>query len=201
MALPDNRSFPKVTTCNTDSLGDKISNPANEKSPKPVPGLRCNTCPANPPNTIATNDHLPVPDARSFSNIPTCDTGGLGGNISKSANKNCPKSTQIVKQKGLKAYSAEIANGNLPNPDASLPKLKKPNQTMRPVVCQLSQKLSYPPATLPATYHSPGASFGPVHFTEYPLKPEYRDYSPEKILAQDPLAQSKELTRYNRKSP
>ncbi|KAJ9051654.1 hypothetical protein DSO57_1002789 [Entomophthora muscae] len=128
MPLPDNRSFPKVTTCNTGSLGDKISNPANEKSPKPVPSLRCNTCPANPPNTIATNDHLPVPDARSFSKIPICDTGESGGNISKSISKNCPKSAQspengagpeylfntnnqVVKKKGLKAYSAEIANG------------------------------------------------------------------------------------------
>ncbi|KAJ9071158.1 hypothetical protein DSO57_1000163 [Entomophthora muscae] len=52
----------------------------------------------------------------------------------------------------------------------------------------------------PATYCLPGAPFGPVHFKKYPLKPEYRDYFSDKILVQDPLVQSKELTRYNRKA-
>ncbi|KAJ9087257.1 hypothetical protein DSO57_1034872 [Entomophthora muscae] len=47
-------------------------------------------------------------------------------------------------------------------------------------------------------YCPPGAPFGPVHFTEYPLKPEYKDYTANNILARDPLARTTELTRYNR---
>ncbi|KAJ9069440.1 hypothetical protein DSO57_1018519 [Entomophthora muscae] len=46
-------------------------------------------------------------------------------------------------------------------------------------------------------YHLPGAPFGPVHFTEYPLKPEYKDYTADNILARDPLARTTKLTRYN----
>ncbi|KAJ9062227.1 hypothetical protein DSO57_1012896 [Entomophthora muscae] len=49
-------------------------------------------------------------------------------------------------------------------------------------------------------YRLPGAPFGPVHFTEYPLKPEYRDYT-NNILAWDPLAGITERTRYNREGP
>ncbi|KAJ9090217.1 hypothetical protein DSO57_1004795 [Entomophthora muscae] len=42
------------------------------------------------------------------------------------------------------------------------------------------------PAPLPAVYQLPGAPFEPVHFTEYLLKPEYKEYTLEKILEQDP---------------
>ncbi|KAJ9085269.1 hypothetical protein DSO57_1015659 [Entomophthora muscae] len=66
------------------------------------------------------------------------------------------------------------------------------------VIYQFKSNPSGPP---PATYCLTGAPFGPVHFTEYPLNPEYRYYSSEKILAQDLLALSKELTRYNIKGP
>ncbi|KAJ9071908.1 hypothetical protein DSO57_1032650 [Entomophthora muscae] len=52
---------------------------------------------------------------------------------------------------------------------------------------------------MPVIYCLPGASFGPVHFTEYPLKPEYKDYTSDQILAQDLLAQTKKLTSYNQK--
>ncbi|KAJ9088872.1 hypothetical protein DSO57_1018707 [Entomophthora muscae] len=47
---------------------------------------------------------------------------------------------------------------------------------------------SGPPAPLPIDSCPPGVPFGPVHFTEYPLKPEYKDYNPEKILELDLLA-------------
>ncbi|KAJ9081587.1 hypothetical protein DSO57_1013116 [Entomophthora muscae] len=50
-------------------------------------------------------------------------------------------------------------------------------------------------------YRLPGAPFGPVHFTEYPLKPEYKDYTTNNILAWDPLARTTELTRYNQEGP
>ncbi|KAJ9053757.1 hypothetical protein DSO57_1021149 [Entomophthora muscae] len=50
-------------------------------------------------------------------------------------------------------------------------------------------------------YRLPGAPFGPVHFTEYPLKPEYKDYTANNILAWDPLARTTELTRYNQEGP
>ncbi|KAJ9068016.1 hypothetical protein DSO57_1033020 [Entomophthora muscae] len=44
---------------------------------------------------------------------------------------------------------------------------------------------SCPPAPLSVDFRLPGVSFGPVHFTEYPMKPEYKDYTPEKILELD----------------
>ncbi|KAJ9065384.1 hypothetical protein DSO57_1020108 [Entomophthora muscae] len=50
-------------------------------------------------------------------------------------------------------------------------------------------------------YRLPGAPFGPVHFIEYPLKPEYKDYTADNILAWDPLARTTELTRYNQEVP
>ncbi|KAJ9061156.1 hypothetical protein DSO57_1023285 [Entomophthora muscae] len=46
-------------------------------------------------------------------------------------------------------------------------------------------------------YCPPGAPFGPVHFMEYPLKPKYRDYTTNNLLAWDPLAGVTERTRYN----
>ncbi|KAJ9061864.1 hypothetical protein DSO57_1016439 [Entomophthora muscae] len=118
-SVPDNRSFPEVITHNTGSLGSEISNPANEKSLKPVPVLRLDIFSANPPNTIAINDNLPASDARSFPEIQIYDTGRTDSKIS-------------------------------------------------------NQKLSDPPAALPSTYF---------------------------LAEQDPLAQAKALTRYNRQGP
>ncbi|KAJ9071753.1 hypothetical protein DSO57_1033861 [Entomophthora muscae] len=69
------------------------------------------------------------------------------------------------------------------------------------VICQLTQRSYDPPASPPSTYRLPGAPFGLVHFTEYPLKPEYKDYTADNILAWDPLARTKELTRYNQEDP
>ncbi|KAJ9077053.1 hypothetical protein DSO57_1020315 [Entomophthora muscae] len=50
-------------------------------------------------------------------------------------------------------------------------------------------------------YRLPGAPFGPIHFTEYPLKPKYRDSTTTNILAQNPLARTTERTRYNQEGP
>ncbi|KAJ9070895.1 hypothetical protein DSO57_1002954 [Entomophthora muscae] len=69
------------------------------------------------------------------------------------------------------------------------------------VICQLTQRSSDPPASPPATYRLLVAPFGPVYFTEYPLKPEYKDYTANNILDQDPLARTTELTRYNQEGP
>ncbi|KAJ9070100.1 hypothetical protein DSO57_1011931 [Entomophthora muscae] len=54
-----------------------------------------------------------------------------------------------------------------------------------------------PSAPLPAVFRPSGAPFGPVHFTDYPLKPKYKDYTPKKILELDPLACIPSAIRYN----
>ncbi|KAJ9072148.1 hypothetical protein DSO57_1030309 [Entomophthora muscae] len=59
----------------------------------------------------------------------------------------------------------------------------------------------FTPALLPADSCPPGVSFGPVYFTEYPLKPEYKEYTPGKILRLYPLAHIKSATRYKRQGP
>ncbi|KAJ9066619.1 hypothetical protein DSO57_1007694 [Entomophthora muscae] len=53
---------------------------------------------------------------------------------------------------------------------------------------QISTRSHGTPAPPPAVSCPPGVPFGPVHFTDYPLKPKYKDYTPEKILKLDPLA-------------
>ncbi|KAJ9066601.1 hypothetical protein DSO57_1007944 [Entomophthora muscae] len=55
-------------------------------------------------------------------------------------------------------------------------------------IYQFSTRSSGPPPSDPCP---PGVPFGPVHFTEYPLKPKYKEYTPEKILELDPLAHMK----------
>ncbi|KAJ9070919.1 hypothetical protein DSO57_1002548 [Entomophthora muscae] len=55
----------------------------------------------------------------------------------------------------------------------------------------LTQRSYDPPANLPAMYCLPGAPFGPVHFTEYLLKPKYKDYTTDNILAWDLLDRTK----------
>ncbi|KAJ9085329.1 hypothetical protein DSO57_1015140 [Entomophthora muscae] len=94
LPVPDNGSFPEVMTCSTGSLGGKISNPANEKSPKPTPILS-NTFPENLSYTIPTNNNPHALDARSFPEIPTHSAGGPLGKISKSTNGNCLKPAKV----------------------------------------------------------------------------------------------------------
>ncbi|KAJ9060980.1 hypothetical protein DSO57_1025236 [Entomophthora muscae] len=52
-------------------------------------------------------------------------------------------------------------------------------------------------APLPAAFCPPGVPFRPVHFNNYPLKSEYKDYTPEKILELNPLACIQSAVRYN----
>ncbi|KAJ9083877.1 hypothetical protein DSO57_1030189 [Entomophthora muscae] len=68
-------------------------------------------------------------------------------------------------------------------------------------VYQFSLRSPGPPAPLPAVFCPFGVPFRPVHFTKYPLKPEYKDYTPEKILELDPLAHIQSAIRYNRQGP
>ncbi|KAJ9057867.1 hypothetical protein DSO57_1018319, partial [Entomophthora muscae] len=127
MSVPNDGSYPEVTTCNTGGLGGKISNPANEESLKPAPVIS-DTFPTNPSYTIAFNDNLPAPDARSFPEIPT--RSGAGSKYLSNANY------QVVKQKSSKAYSAEIVNGNPPVPDVTLTSLES---QLQPTQAQESQ--------------------------------------------------------------
>ncbi|KAJ9063436.1 hypothetical protein DSO57_1000029, partial [Entomophthora muscae] len=68
----------------------EISNPANEKSLRPVSILRLVTCSSNPPSTISTNNNPPAPDARSFPEMPICDPGRPLCKIGKSTYENGP---------------------------------------------------------------------------------------------------------------
>ncbi|KAJ9071790.1 hypothetical protein DSO57_1033549 [Entomophthora muscae] len=64
-------------------------------------------------------------------------------------------------------------------------------------VYQFSLRSPGPPAPLPAVFCLPGVPFGPIHFTDYPLKPKYKDYTPEKILKIELLACIQSAIRYN----
>ncbi|KAJ9080617.1 hypothetical protein DSO57_1022996 [Entomophthora muscae] len=80
-----------------------------------------------------------------------------------------------------------------------------PNALMNPPWNMLSLEVGLrspgPPAPLPAVFCPPGVPFGPVHFTNYPLKSEYKEYTPEKILKLNPLACIQSAIRYNQKGP
>ncbi|KAJ9062317.1 hypothetical protein DSO57_1012108 [Entomophthora muscae] len=67
-------------------------------------------------------------------------------------------------------------------------------------ICCLSIQfeISWPTCTMPAVFHPPGVPFRPVHFTNYPLKSEYKEYTPEKTLEFNPLACTQSEIRYNR---
>ncbi|KAJ9048223.1 hypothetical protein DSO57_1037150 [Entomophthora muscae] len=68
-------------------------------------------------------------------------------------------------------------------------------------IYQFSLRSPGPPAPLPAVFCPPGVPFGPVHFTNYPLKSEYKDYTPEKILKLDPFSHIQSAVRYNQQGP
>ncbi|KAJ9083517.1 hypothetical protein DSO57_1033959 [Entomophthora muscae] len=65
-------------------------------------------------------------------------------------------------------------------------------------IYKISTRSPNPTVPLPTDSCPPGVLFGPIHFTEYPLKPEYKDYTPENILELDPLACIQSIVRYNR---
>ncbi|KAJ9063524.1 hypothetical protein DSO57_1000102 [Entomophthora muscae] len=53
------------------------------------------------------------------------------------------------------------------------------------------------PAPPPSVFPPTGVPFGSIHFTNYLLKSEYKEYTPEKILKLDPLARIQSAIRYN----
>ncbi|KAJ9073937.1 hypothetical protein DSO57_1011389 [Entomophthora muscae] len=165
-----------------------------------------------------------VQDAKNFIKVPTPDTSGLLGEIHKFLHESYSKplqspragtepkeapNTQIDKQKDSKSSHPKAASGKPPVPSATLPsetpnanppKPSKPAQEVKHGSL-LTQRLSDPSASPPATYRLPGAPYSPVHFKEYPLKPEYKVYITNNILARDLLARTTELTRYNQEGP
>ncbi|KAJ9084431.1 hypothetical protein DSO57_1024531 [Entomophthora muscae] len=64
-------------------------------------------------------------------------------------------------------------------------------------VYQFSLRSSGPPAPPTTVFCPPGVPFGPVHFTNYPLKSEYKEYTLEKILKLNPLARIQSTIKYN----
>ncbi|KAJ9053594.1 hypothetical protein DSO57_1022739 [Entomophthora muscae] len=44
----------------------------------------------------------------------------------------------------------------------------------------------------PKLYHPPGVPYSPVHFNEYPLNPDYAEFSLEEIILNNPEAQTRE---------
>ncbi|KAJ9072929.1 hypothetical protein DSO57_1022021 [Entomophthora muscae] len=119
--------------------------------------------------------------------------------------------TTTLKQDNQVAKSKFFTNERTPGPSAILLPLDPSTQFPRPYPSQcpdeppwkmlsleVSSRSPGLPAPLLAVFHPPGVPFGPVHFTNYPLKPEYKEYTPEKILKFDPLARIQSAIRYNR---
>ncbi|KAJ9087079.1 hypothetical protein DSO57_1036857 [Entomophthora muscae] len=113
--------------------------------------------------------------------------------------------TTTLKQDNQVAKLRILANERTPGPGAILLLSDPSTQFPRPSFPQcpdepmenVNSRSPSPPAPLPAVFCPPGAPFGPVHFTDYPLKPEYKDYTPEKIIKLDPLARIQSAVRYN----
>ncbi|KAJ9048269.1 hypothetical protein DSO57_1036742 [Entomophthora muscae] len=68
-------------------------------------------------------------------------------------------------------------------------------------IYQFSTGSPSPPVPLPAVFCPPDVPFSPVHFTNYPLKTKYKDYTPEKILKLNPLVHIQSGVRYNCQGP
>ncbi|KAJ9048530.1 hypothetical protein DSO57_1034257 [Entomophthora muscae] len=144
----------------------------------------------------------PVQNAGNSPEVPTLETGGLLNEMHKSLDENYSKipqspgggtkleeapNTQIDKQKDLKSSHPKATSGKLPVPSATLS-----FETPMPI-CPSPEnptRSSDPLASLPAMYR-----------LQYPLKPEYKDYTADNILARDSLVRTTELTRYNQEGP
>ncbi|KAJ9076760.1 hypothetical protein DSO57_1023168 [Entomophthora muscae] len=66
---------------------------------------------------------------------------------------------------------------------------------------QISTRSHSPPSPLPSVSCPPGVSCRPVHFTKYPFKPKYKDYTPEKKLKLNSLACMQSAVKYNCQGP
>ncbi|KAJ9083726.1 hypothetical protein DSO57_1031817 [Entomophthora muscae] len=87
------------------------------------------------------------------------------------------------------------------NPSTQIPWTHTYQCSEETLMENINTRSSGPPSPLPADSCPTGVPFGPVHFTEYPLKPEYKDYIPENILELDSLACIQSSVRYNRQDP
>ncbi|KAJ9072032.1 hypothetical protein DSO57_1031383 [Entomophthora muscae] len=113
--------------------------------------------------------------------------------------------TTTLEQDNQVADLRSLTNERTPGPGAILPPLNQSTQNPQARLLQCPDeppmKIQDLPALLPADFCPSGALFGPFYFTEYPLKPEYKDYTPEKILKLDPLARIQSAVRCNRQGP
>ncbi|KAJ9056998.1 hypothetical protein DSO57_1026658 [Entomophthora muscae] len=103
-----------------------------------------------------------------------------------------------------------LTNERAPSQSAILPLLNLGVLATRPHISQyldeplmenINERPSGPSALLPAYFCLTGVLFGPVHFTEYPLKPEYTDYIPKKVLELYSLAHKKHQLDTTNKVP
>ncbi|KAJ9078722.1 hypothetical protein DSO57_1003582 [Entomophthora muscae] len=114
--------------------------------------------------------------------------------------------TRTLKQDNQVAKLRFLTNERTPGPSAILSPLNPSTQFPQAYLSQcpdespmenINLRSSDPPAPLPAVFCPPGVPLGPVHFTDHPLKPKYKEYTPEKILELNPLTCIKSAVRYN----
>ncbi|KAJ9075540.1 hypothetical protein DSO57_1035185 [Entomophthora muscae] len=115
--------------------------------------------------------------------------------------------TTTLEQDNQVANLRSLTNERTPGPGAILLPLNQNPQARlslcpdEPLMENINTRYSGLPVPSPADSCTPGVPFGPVHFTEYPLKPEYKDYTPEKILELDLLAHIQSAVRCNHQGP
>ncbi|KAJ9050737.1 hypothetical protein DSO57_1011636 [Entomophthora muscae] len=113
-----------------------------------------------------------------------------------------PMATKL-KQDNQVAKLRLLNNKRNPGPSTILLPLDPSTQFPQPCPSQCPDEPSMEnvnlrsPDSPPAVFCPPGVPFGPVHFINYPLKSEYKEYTPEKILELDPLARIQSTIRYN----
>ncbi|KAJ9063459.1 hypothetical protein DSO57_1000049 [Entomophthora muscae] len=103
-------------------------------------------------------------------------------------NTTLKKDNQVVKLRFL-------TNERTPGPSTILLPLDLSTQIPWACLPNALFEIFCPPC--PAIFLPLGVPFGPIHFTDYPLKPNYKDYTPEKILELDLLACIQSAVRYN----
>ncbi|KAJ9059465.1 hypothetical protein DSO57_1002042 [Entomophthora muscae] len=122
--------------------------------------------------------------------------------------------TTTIEQDNQVANSRSLTNERTPTLSAILPPLNPSTQIpwvhffqfpdeplMENIKFGSGYKIIWPSCLFTRRFLSSGCFFGPIHFTEYPLKPEYKDYTPKKILELDSLACIQSAVRYNCQGP
>ncbi|KAJ9084051.1 hypothetical protein DSO57_1028254 [Entomophthora muscae] len=99
--------------------------------------------------------------------------------------------TTTLKQANQVANLRFLTNERTPGPSAILlpldPSTQSPQACLsqcpdKPPMENINSRSPGPPTPLPAVFHPPGVLFGPVHFTDYPLKSEYKEYTRKRYL-------------------